>query len=50
MNPKKNNKLIINNPKTRISTKFSKRLELDHIEETIDTMSVIPDFGFDYYH
>ena len=27
-------------------SKFSKRLELDHIEQAIDSMSSNPDFGF----
>mmetsp|Transcript_34468 Transcript_34468/g.52748 ORF Transcript_34468/g.52748 Transcript_34468/m.52748 type:complete len:152 (-) Transcript_34468:105-560(-) len=48
LNPKKNIKIVVRKPKSNITTKFSKRLELDHIEEMIQGMAVIPDFGFDH--
>jgi hypothetical protein len=38
----------IKNTNARIESDLIKRLELDHIEEMIDGMSVHPDFGFPY--
>ena len=31
----------------KIKSTFSKRLELEHIEEAINGMAIIPDFGFE---
>ena len=32
--------------KVNIASKLHKRLELEHIEESIESMSKLPDFGF----
>ena len=37
--PKKGQKL-------RISSSLVKRMELEHIEETIEQLNIVPDFGF----
>lgn len=33
--------------KINIASKLQKRLELEHIEEAIESMSIVPDFGYD---
>jgi hypothetical protein len=39
--------LKIYKPKMKIVSTFSKRLELEHIEKSIDEQKGIPDFGFE---
>ena len=35
--------------KIKIESNLLKRLELEHIEEAIEKMTVVPDFGYDIY-
>ena len=46
-NPSRTNKITIKQTRAPIASKFSKRLELDHIEQMIEGMATVPDFGFD---
>jgi len=34
------------NPKIPIVSTYQKRLELSHIEDMIESLSVVPDFGY----
>ena len=39
-------KIKIMNPKIPIVSTYQKRLELSHIEDMIESLSVVPDFGY----
>jgi hypothetical protein len=47
ISPDGKTKLKVRKPKVKIKSTFTKRLELEHIEEAIAGMSIIPDFGFE---
>ena len=48
--PSKKVKITVKKPIAKIISKYSKRLELDHIEQVVEGMAVIPDFGFNITH
>ena len=39
--------ITLRNVSNKISSKYIKRMEIDHIKEAIEGTQVIPDFGFD---
>ena len=45
--PSLKNLIKIENSKIPIKSSFIKRLELSHIEKTIDSLIVIPDWGYE---
>ena len=47
LNPQGQKAIKLRKIKNKISTGFFKRLELEHIDNTIRGMSAMPDFGFD---
>lgn len=44
--PSSKKKIKIRNPKIPIVSTYQKRLELSHIEDMIESLSVVPDFGY----
>ena len=39
-------KITLKNVKAKIQSQFNKRMELDHIDKTINEMKKVPDFGY----
>lgn len=40
-------KITLKNVKAKIQSQFNKRMELDHIDKTINEMKKVPDFGYE---
>jgi hypothetical protein len=40
------NKLKINSPNARVQSQIHKRLEMEHIANTVAQINIVPDFGY----